>query len=144
MKKLLFLLALMLVLPLQAAKRPRSSPLDKWRKACAENSPRELELLTGSETCFRKVRAELGDAALFERMAQLLKKQFRHYDAKTVNSALKLMKELQGAVDPVRAATDYTHIRSRVEIFMDKEPDKWRSTIDTLDATIKQLQTDYR
>lgn len=144
MKKLLFCLAVMLVLPLHAAQRPRSLPLDKWRKVCAENSPRELELLIGSAGCFREVRAELGDAALFARMAQLLKKQFRHYDAKTVNSALKLMKELQGAVDPVRAATDYTHIRSRVELVIDKDPDKWRSALDRLDATIKQLQNDYR
>ncbi len=144
MKKLLFLLALMLVLPLHAAKRQRSPQLDEWRKASAENSPRELELLTGSKTCFRKVRAELGDAVLFERMARLLKKQFRHYDPATVNSALKLMRELQSSVDPVRAATDYAHIRSRIDVFMDKEPEKWRSALESLDATIKQLQADYR
>ena len=144
MKTLLFLAALALALSAHAAKRPRTSAFEEWRQVRTANIPRELELIVGSETCFRKVRAELGDVALFERMAHLLKKHFRHYDRKTVDSALERMKELQPSVDPVRAATDYAHIRSRVELFMDKDPDKWRPVLENLDATLKELQQNYR
>ena len=48
------------------------------------------------------------------------------------------------AVDPVRAATDFTHIRSRVELVADKQPDRWRSTLDMLDGVLNRLQAEYR
>ena len=142
MKTMMIAAALVLAFAVHAARRP--STFEEWRQVSMANIPRELELLTGSETCFRKVRAELGDAALFERMARLLKKHFRHYDRKTVDTALERMKKLQVSVDPVRAATDYAHIRSRVELFMDKDPDRWRPVLENLDATLKELQQNYR
>ncbi len=122
----------------------RSAAMREWRKVSAEKSPRELNILVDSGECFRKVRAELGDAALFERIAGLLKKHFGRYDKSTVNSALRLMKHLQPAVDPVRAATDLTHIRSRVELVADKAPGKWRSTLEMIDGELKILKADYR
>ena len=142
MKTMAIAAALALAFSVHAAKRP--STFDEWRQVSTANIPRELELLTGSETCLRKVRAELGAPALFARMAHLLKKHFRHYDRKTVDTALERMKELQPSVDPVRAATDYVHIRSRVELFMDKDPDRWRPVLENLDATLKELQQNYR
>ena len=137
--------ALLAAFSLHAARRtPRSSPLQEWRQISSANIPRELQLLAGSETCFRAVRAELGDAALFERMARLLKKHFDRYDRKTVVAALRRMKELQRSVDPVRAATDLTHIRSRVELVADKDPETWRPVLEMLDATIREFTADYR
>ena len=64
-------------------------------------------------------------------------------DRKTVVSALRLMGELVPAVDPVRAATDLTHIRSRVEIVADKDP-AWRPVLETIDGMRGRLIAEYR
>ena len=145
MKILLFFAALTMTFALHAAKPDRrAAALREWRQASGADDPRELELLAGSGECFRLVRAELGDTALFERLARLLKKNFCRYDRQTVDSALHLMLRLQGAVDPVRAATDFAHIRSRVELVADKQPERWRSTLDMLDGVLNRLQSEYR
>ena len=137
--------ALLAAFSLHAARRtPRTTPLQEWRQVSSANIPRELQLLVGSETCFREVRAEIGDAALFGRMARLLKKHFDRYDRKTVVAALRRMETLQRSVDPVRAATDLTHIRSRVELVADKDPETWRPVLEMRDATIKELTANDR
>ena len=140
MKILLTIMALTVVFSLHAAKHERRSPaVAEWRRISTADIPRELELIVGSGACFRGVRAELGDAALFDRMARLLKKHFCKYDQKTVSAALRQMRPLIPAVDPVRAATDLTHIRSRVEIVADKDPETWRPVLETIDAMRSEL-----
>lgn len=115
----------------------------KWREAHDAGNFRELEILVDSGEACRVARAELGDAGLFERFAYLLKKNFARYNQKTVNAALSRMKRLLPAVDPVRAATDLTHIRSRVELAADKEP-RWRATLGALDVMLNKLEAEYK
>ena len=144
--KLLTVLAavLTMVLSLDAAVAARSSTgVANWREAHDAGNFRELEILVDSGEARRAARAELGDAGLFERLAFLLKKHFARYDQKTVDAALRYMKQLLPAVDPVRAATDLTHIRSRAELIADKEP-RWRATLGTLDKMLNKLKNEYK
>ena len=137
-------LALLTAVALHAAEaQQRSTGGAKWRDARKAEDFRELEILVDSGEARRVARAELGDAGLFERLALLLKKNFTRYDQKTVDAALRCMKQLLPAVDPVRAATDLTHIRSRVELVTDKVP-QWRSTLGALDAMLDKLKQEYK
>ena len=144
MKTLLIIAALAAAFSLHAAKHQRSAAVTEWRNAHSAGISRELRLLIDSRECRRAAKADLGDAGLFELFARLLKKHFCNYDRKTVVSALRLMGELVPAVDPVRAATDLTHIRSRVEIAADKEPETWRPVLEIIDGMRDRLIADYR
>ena len=141
-KSLLVLALLVTAFALHAA-GARSSGGAKWRDARNAGNFKELGILVDSGEDRRAARAELGDAGLFERFAYLLKKNFARYDQKTVDAALRRMKQLLSAVDPVRAATDLAHIRSRVELVADKEP-RWRTTLAALDAMLGKLQKEYK
>ena len=143
MKTLLIIATLLAALSLHAAKNERSTVVAEWRNVHSAEIPRELRLLIDSRECRRAARAELGDAGLFERFAWLLKKHFVHYDRNTVNAALRHMKPLVPAVDPVRAATDLTHIRSRVELAADKDPEMWRPVLETIDDMRNKLIAQY-
>ena len=150
MKKSLFVpVKLLMVFALAVSALPaagaaqRSTGGAKWQDARKAGNFRELEILVDSGEACRVARAELGDAGLFERFAYLLKKNFARYDQKTVDAALRQMKRLLPAVDPVRAATDFAHIRSRVELVADKES-RWRTTLGQLDALLDQLQKEYK
>ena len=144
MKTLAIIVTLAVVFSLHAAKPGRAAAVAEWRNVRSAGISRELNLLVDSRECRRAARAELGDAGLFELFARLLKKHFTHYDKKTVDAALRQMKPLVPAVDPVRAATDLTHIRSRVELVADKQPEMWRPVLETIDAMRSELIANYR
>lgn len=141
--KILLIAALLAAFSLHAAKPGRAAAVAEWRNVHSAGISRELNLLLDSRECRRAAKAELGDAGLFELFARLLKKHFCRYDRETVDAALRQMKPLLPAVDPVRAATDLTHIRSRVELVADKDPEKWRATLTTLDEMRQELIANY-
>lgn len=144
MKTFAIIVALSAAVSLHAAGRgERNATAAEWRNVHSAGISRELRLLVDSRECRRAAKAELGDAKLFELFARLLKKHFCRYDRDTVDAALRRMKELLPAVDPVRAATDLTHIRSRVELAADKDPQKWRATLAALDETLNRLKANY-
>ena len=141
--KFLTVLALLVTTLALHAAGARSAEGEKWRDARKAGNFKELGILVDSGEARRAARTELGDAGLFERFAYLLKKNFARCDQKTVDAALRQMKRLLPAVDPVRAATDLAHIRSRVELIADKEP-RWRTTLGQLDAMLDKLQKEYK
>lgn len=114
-----------------------------WHAAHEAGSYREMSYLTNTVESYKYARAELGDAALFERFAMLLKKNFSNYGWPTVQTAVQFMLPLIPAVDPVRAATDLTHIRSRVEVVADKRPEQWKKTLAMLDGALEKLKKEY-
>ena len=114
-----------------------------WHAAHEAGSYREMSYLTNTVESYKYARAELGDAALFERFAMLLKKNFTQYGWPTVQTAIQFMLPLIPAVDPVRAATDLTHIRSRVELVADKQPEQWKKSLSMLDAALEKLKKVY-
>ena len=114
-----------------------------WHAAHEAGSFREMSYLTNTVESYKYARAELGDAGLFERFAMLLKKNFSQYGRPTVHTAVHFMIPLIPAVDPVRAATDLTQIRSRVEVVADKQPKQWEKTLAMLDAALKKLKKEY-
>ena len=114
-----------------------------WHAAHEAGSYREINYLVNTVESMKNARAEIGDAELFARYAQLLKKFFSKYSWATVHTAVKFMRPLLPAVDPVRAATDLTHIRSRVEVVADKDRAKWDQTLKLLDAMLDGLKKQY-
>ena len=111
-----------------------------WHAAHNAGSFREMSYLTNSVESMKYARAELGDAGLFERYSMLLKRHFSKYGWGTVHTAIQFMQPLLPAVDPVRAATDLTHIRSRVELVASKNPQKWAPTLAMLDRMLASLK----
>ncbi len=111
-----------------------------WHAAHNAGHFREMSYLVNSIPSMKYARAELGDAGLFERYSMLLKKNFAKYSWGVVHTAIQFMRPLLPAVDPVRAATDLTHIRSRVELVADKDPAKWNETLALIDQMLATLK----
>ena len=132
--------ALKFCVPLCTPQGKEIWPPEGWHAAHDAGHFREMSYLVNSIPSMKYARAELGDAALFERYATLLKKHFSHYGWGTVHTAIQFMRPLLPAVDPVRAATDLTHIRSRIELVADKDPAKWAGTLKMLDAMLEGLK----
>ena len=111
-----------------------------WHAAHNAGHFREMSYLVNSIPSMKYARAELGDAGLFERYSMLLKKYFAKYSWGVVHTAIQFMRPLLPAVDPVRAATDLTHIRSRVELVASKDPAKWNETLAMIDQMLASLK----
>ena len=127
-------------IPLSTPAGNKIWPIEGWHAAHAAGDYREMWYLVNTVRSMRNARSELGDAGLFERYGMLLKKNFSQYPWPVVHTSVGFMKELIPAVDPVRAATDLTHIRSRVELVADKDPAKWNQTLALIDQMLATLK----
>jgi hypothetical protein len=116
------------IIPLVSADgKTQTWTVEGWHATREADDYREMWYLVNTGRSVRNVRAELGDAALFERYKVLLTRYFPKYSPGVVSTALLYMERLLPAVEPVRAIADLTHINSRVELVAEKEPERWKS-----------------
>ena len=127
-------------IPLSTPDGNKIWPIEGWHAAHEADDYREMWYLVNTVQSIRNARAELGDAGLFERYSMLLKKNFSQYTWPVVHTAVEVMKNLVPAVDPIRAANELTHIRSRVELVAEKDPAKWNKTLKLIDAILDDLK----
>ena len=111
-----------------------------WHAAHDAGSFREMSYLVNSIPSMKYARAELGDAALFERYDMLLKRHFSKYGWGSVHTAVQFMQPLLPAVDPVYAQVELTTIRAMVAVVAHKDPKKWNRTLAMLDKMLASLK----
>lgn len=111
-----------------------------WHAAHNAGHFREMSYLTNSIPSMKYARAEIGDAALFDRYDMLLKRHFSKYGWGTVHTAIQFMRPLLPAVDPVYAKVELTTIRAMVAAVAPKDPKKWDQTLDMLDKMLASLK----
>lgn len=111
-----------------------------WHAAHNAGNFKEMSYLVNSIPSMKYARAELGDAALFERYDMLLKRHFSKYGWGSVHTAIQFMRPLLPAVDPVYAKVELTTIRAMVATVAPKDPGKWNQTLEMLDKMLASLK----
>ena len=113
--------------------------VEEWHAAHEAGDYRELWYLVDSGKNVQTARAELGDAALFNRYTELLTRYFAKYSPGVVSTALLHMEKLLPAVDPVRAMVNLTYINSRIKLVSEKEPERWAGARKRMDKMLKTV-----